>query len=177
MACSPPGPSVHGFSRRGYWSGLPFPPPGDLPDPGMEPRSPTLGVDPLLSEPPGCCVCGYVSTCMLLCQCVYLCSRVCLCICVCVWLCVCVCLGHICVSDAGCRSSPCDLHVSTPSACNPGDLCSDRLPPADLYVLCSLVHDGPDDRLPGLLTRVSRSCRAGETLDVPFLRALASLHT
>ena len=31
-----------GFSRQEYWSGLPFPPPGDLPDPGIEPRSPTL---------------------------------------------------------------------------------------------------------------------------------------
>ena len=31
-----------GFSRQGYWSGLPFPSPGDLPDPGIKPRSPTL---------------------------------------------------------------------------------------------------------------------------------------
>ena len=41
------------FSRREYWSGLPCPPPGDLPDPRIEPRSPTLQVDSLLSEPPG----------------------------------------------------------------------------------------------------------------------------
>jgi len=35
-----------GFSRQEYWSGLPYPPPGDLPDPGIEPRSPALqGVD------------------------------------------------------------------------------------------------------------------------------------
>ena len=34
-------PSI-GFSRQEYWSGLPFPSPGDLPDPGIEPRSPTL---------------------------------------------------------------------------------------------------------------------------------------
>ena len=34
-------PSVR-FSRHGYWSGLPFPSPGDLPDPGIEPRSPAL---------------------------------------------------------------------------------------------------------------------------------------
>ena len=40
--CSLPGSSVHGFSRQEYWSGLPFPSPGDLPDPGIEPRSPTL---------------------------------------------------------------------------------------------------------------------------------------
>ena len=39
-----------GFSRQEYWSGLPFPSPGDLPDPGMEPRSPALQADALLSE-------------------------------------------------------------------------------------------------------------------------------
>ena len=37
--CSPAGPSVHGFPRQEYWSGLPFPSPGDLPDPGIKPRS------------------------------------------------------------------------------------------------------------------------------------------
>ena len=37
-----------GFSRQEYWSGLPFPSPGDLPDPGIEPRSPALGADALL---------------------------------------------------------------------------------------------------------------------------------
>ena len=41
------------FSRQEYWSGLPFPSPGDLPDPGMEPRSPALQADSLLSEPQG----------------------------------------------------------------------------------------------------------------------------
>ena len=41
-----------GFSRQEYWSGLPFPSPGDLPDPGIEPRSPTLEADALTSEPP-----------------------------------------------------------------------------------------------------------------------------
>ena len=38
------------FSRQGYWSGLPFPSPGDLPNPGIEPRSPALQADPLLTE-------------------------------------------------------------------------------------------------------------------------------
>ena len=38
--CSPPGSSVHGLSQQEYWSGLLFPPPGDLPDPGIEPSSP-----------------------------------------------------------------------------------------------------------------------------------------
>ena len=42
-----------GFSRQEYWSGLPFPSPGDLLDPGIEPRSPALQADTLASEPPG----------------------------------------------------------------------------------------------------------------------------
>ena len=42
-----------GFSRKEYWSGLPFPLPGDVPDPGIEPRSPALPADSLPSEPPG----------------------------------------------------------------------------------------------------------------------------
>ena len=42
-----------GFSRLEYWNGLPCPPPGDLPNPGIEPRSPVLQVDSLQSEPPG----------------------------------------------------------------------------------------------------------------------------
>ena len=41
------------FSRQGYWSGLPFPSPRDLPKPGNEHRSPTLQTDALPSEPPG----------------------------------------------------------------------------------------------------------------------------
>ena len=41
-----------GFSRQEYWSGLPCPPPGDLPNPGIEPRSPTVQADSLPSEPP-----------------------------------------------------------------------------------------------------------------------------
>ena len=42
-----------GFSRQEYWSGLPFPSPGDLPNPGIKPRSPALEADALTSEPPG----------------------------------------------------------------------------------------------------------------------------
>ena len=41
------------FSRQEYWSGLPCPPPGDLPNPGIEPRSLALQVDSLSSEIPG----------------------------------------------------------------------------------------------------------------------------
>ena len=46
-------PPSMGFSRQECWSGLPFPSPGDLPDPGIEPRSPSLQADTLPSEPPG----------------------------------------------------------------------------------------------------------------------------
>ena len=42
-----------GFSRPEYWSGLPFPSPEDLPDPGIEPRFTELQGDSLPSEPPG----------------------------------------------------------------------------------------------------------------------------
>ena len=42
-----------GFSRQEYWSGLPCPSPGDLPNPGVEPRSPALQADCLPTEPPG----------------------------------------------------------------------------------------------------------------------------
>ena len=53
MDCSLPGSSVLGFPRQGYWSGLPFLSPGDLPDPGIKPVSPALQADSLLPEPPG----------------------------------------------------------------------------------------------------------------------------
>ena len=46
-------PPSLGFSRQEYWSGLPFPSPGDLPNPGIEPGSPVLQADTLPSEPPG----------------------------------------------------------------------------------------------------------------------------
>ena len=46
-------PLSMGFSRQEYWSGLPFPSPGDLPNPGIEPGSPALEADALTSEPPG----------------------------------------------------------------------------------------------------------------------------
>ena len=45
-------PPSMGFSRQEYWSELPFPSPGDLPNPGIEPGSPTLWADTLTSEPP-----------------------------------------------------------------------------------------------------------------------------
>ena len=51
--CNLQAPLSMGFSRQEYYSGLPFPSPGDLPDPGIEPRSPTLQADALTSlEPP-----------------------------------------------------------------------------------------------------------------------------
>ena len=51
VACQ--APLSIGFSRQEYWSGLPCPPPGDIPNPGMKPRSSTLLVDCLPSKPPG----------------------------------------------------------------------------------------------------------------------------
>ena len=53
MNWSPPGSSVHGILRQEWWGRLPCPPPGDLPNPGIKPRSPSLQADSLLSEPPG----------------------------------------------------------------------------------------------------------------------------
>ena len=46
-------PPSLGFSRQKYWSGFPFPSPGDLPNPGIKAGSPALQADTLLSEPPG----------------------------------------------------------------------------------------------------------------------------
>ena len=46
-------PQSMDFSRQEYWSGLPFPSPGDLPNPGIKPGSPALQADTLPSEPPG----------------------------------------------------------------------------------------------------------------------------
>ena len=46
-------PLSMGFPRQEYRSGLPFPPPGDLPYPGIEPMSPSLQVDSFTAEPPG----------------------------------------------------------------------------------------------------------------------------
>ena len=46
-------PLSMGFSRQEYWSGLPFPSPGDLPDPGTKPGSSASQADALPSEPPG----------------------------------------------------------------------------------------------------------------------------
>ena len=51
VACQ--APLSMGFSRQEYWSGLPFPCPGDLLNPGVEPGSPALQADSLPSEPPG----------------------------------------------------------------------------------------------------------------------------
>ena len=51
VACQ--APLSMGFPRQGHWSGLTFPPPGDLPDPAIEPGSPAFQVASLPSEPPG----------------------------------------------------------------------------------------------------------------------------
>ena len=53
MDCTYQASPSMGFSKQEYWSGLPFPSPGDLPNPEIESRSPTLQADALPSEPPG----------------------------------------------------------------------------------------------------------------------------
>ena len=50
MDCNKQDSSVHGILQARYWSGLPFPSPGDPPDPAIEPGSPVLQADSLLSE-------------------------------------------------------------------------------------------------------------------------------
>ena len=51
--CSLPGSSLHGILQQEYWTGLPFPSPGDLPNLGIKPQTPALQADALTSEPPG----------------------------------------------------------------------------------------------------------------------------
>jgi len=53
MDCSPPDSLPTAFSRPEHWSGLPFPSPGDLPNPGIKPRSAALQTDSLPSVPQG----------------------------------------------------------------------------------------------------------------------------
>ena len=53
LDCSPPGSSVHGIIQARILEWVAFPSPGDLPNPGTEPRSPALQADSLPSEPPG----------------------------------------------------------------------------------------------------------------------------
>jgi len=53
MDCSPPGPVSVGFPWKEYWSGLPFPIPGDFPDPGIRPKSSALAGRFFTTEPPG----------------------------------------------------------------------------------------------------------------------------
>ena len=51
--CNPQAPLFMGFCRQEYWSGLPFPTPGDLPDPGIKPESPVFAGRFFTTEPPG----------------------------------------------------------------------------------------------------------------------------
>ena len=109
------------FSKQAYWSGLPFPAPGDLPDPAIKPRSPKVRADSLPSESSGKLLHTGVSSHSLpkgifptqaglqhckqalyllshqgwvgVCLCV--CVSVCMSVCVCVCLCVCVCVSII----------------------------------------------------------------------------------
>ena len=52
MDCNLPGSSVHWIFRQEYWSRLPFPPPGDFPNPGIKPTTPALQADSITIEPP-----------------------------------------------------------------------------------------------------------------------------
>ena len=52
MDYGPPGSSVHGIFQQEYWSGLPFPTPGDLPDPGIKAAFPALAGGFFITEPP-----------------------------------------------------------------------------------------------------------------------------
>ena len=90
-------PLSMGFSRQEYWSRLPFPSPGDLPNSGIEPTSLPLAGGFFTTEPSGKCVC----------VCVY-----CVCVDMCVYVCmICVCLGGF---PGGSDNKE--------SACNEGDL-------------------------------------------------------
>ena len=75
MDCSLPGTSIHRFPKQEYWNGLPFPSPGDLPDPGIKPMSPALVGKFSTTEPPGkpihVCIYIYVCVCVYICVCVY----------------------------------------------------------------------------------------------------------
>ena len=61
MDCGLPGFSVHGILQAKHWSGLPFPSPGNCPDPGIEPGSPALQADSLLSESTGKPLCMFAA--------------------------------------------------------------------------------------------------------------------
>ena len=69
-------PLSMGFSRQEYWSGLPFPPPGDLPNPGIKPRSPELQADALPSEPSGEPLADYAAAAKSLQSCPTLCDPI-----------------------------------------------------------------------------------------------------
>ena len=79
LDCSPPGSSVHGILQTKTLEWVTMPPPGDLPNPGIKPRSPALQVDSLPIEPPGkpkiqfryvnsWCVCLVAQLCLTLCD-------------------------------------------------------------------------------------------------------------
>ena len=61
MDCSPPGSSVHGFSRQDYWNELSVPAPEDLPDAGMKTVSPALTGRFFSTEPPGKLIVVYIT--------------------------------------------------------------------------------------------------------------------
>ena len=85
-------PLSRGFLSQEYWNGLPFLPPGDLPDPGIEPaslESPALAGVFFTTAPPGKPI---YRVCVCVCARVRVCVRVCVCACVCMCVCVCACV-------------------------------------------------------------------------------------
>ena len=99
VACQ--APLATGFSRQEYWRGSPWPPPGDLPDPGIEPASLTSPASAggfFTTRATWEALCIYVQihkgvcvhVCKCACMCVYVCKCVCMYVCVCVYMCVCV---------------------------------------------------------------------------------------
>ena len=82
-----------GFSRQEYWSRLPFPSPGDLPNPGIEPTSLALAGGFFTTEPSGkpVCVCMCVFMCVYV-PIVYVYMNMCLCVDMCVYVCTYMCV-------------------------------------------------------------------------------------
>ena len=85
MDCGPPGPLSMGISKQEYWSGLPFLPPGDLPDPEIKLMSPALQ-----------CLLYWQVDSLLLSHWGNLCVCVCVCVCVYIYICTCICM-YVCM--------------------------------------------------------------------------------
>ena len=89
-------PLSMGFSRQEYWSGLPFPSPGDLPNPGIKPGSPALQAGALSSEPPGKPIKSlYLGSNVRFLDSILVSFAFFLCVCVCVWFFFLICIYKV----------------------------------------------------------------------------------